>query len=46
LLGQAAYNIDGVPIAPEAPQGTIFEVIGGVERVLHEGTGQKGVERV
>ncbi len=29
----------GVPVAPRAPQGTVFRIVGGVEQVIHTGTG-------
>lgn len=33
----------GVKVAPNAPQGTVFHIKDGVERVLHTGTGVHGV---
>lgn len=33
----------GVKVAPNAPQGTVFHITDGVERVLHTGTGVHGV---
>ncbi|WP_353217346.1 histidine phosphatase family protein [Sandarakinorhabdus sp.] len=29
----------GVPVAPRAPQGTVFRIVGGVEQVIHTGSG-------
>jgi broad specificity phosphatase PhoE len=46
LLGQAHHQIDGVPIASEAAQGTVFAVVDGVEHALHHGSGQIGVAHV
>lgn len=44
LVGGPRY--DGVAIAPDAPQGTIFRIAQGVETMLHVGTGASGEARL
>lgn len=41
LIG--GFEFEGVRIAPDAPQGTVFEVVDGTERALHLGAGTQGV---
>jgi probable phosphoglycerate mutase len=41
LVGGEPWH--GVPVAVDAPQGTVFEVDGGVERILLTGQGVQGV---
>lgn len=42
-LLSGGIDFEGVRIAPDAPQGTVFEVMDGVERALHLGSGAQGV---
>ncbi len=42
LVGGADWH--GVAVADDAPQGTVFHVSSGVERVLHVGSGVRGVK--
>ena len=41
LLG-GGQDFEGVTIADDAPQGTVFELTDGVQSVLHEGAGHSG----
>ena len=40
LAGGAQY--EGIALADDAPQGTVFEIEGGVQRVLYTGSGNIG----
>ncbi|WP_439544647.1 histidine phosphatase family protein [Sandarakinorhabdus sp.] len=37
LVGGDSWH--GVPVAPRAPQGTVFRIVDGVEQVIHTGSG-------
>ncbi|WP_221792628.1 histidine phosphatase family protein [Aquisediminimonas sediminicola] len=44
LAGGDPY--EGVLLAPDAPQGTVFDIHDGVETVLHQGTGKHSMRSV
>lgn len=45
LVGGTPFEPGCVPIAPEAPQGTVFRIENGQETMLHVGTGSSGAHR-
>ncbi len=45
LVGGTPFEPGCVPVAPEAPQGTVFRIEGGAEAMLHVGTGSAGGHR-
>lgn len=46
LVGGEPFEPGCVPIASEAPQGTIFRIGNGVETMIHVGTGASGMHRI